>query len=48
MSVKQSIKILVGYHKPAMLFQDSILTPIHLGRAVAYESSKDGVISQDE
>jgi len=27
------IKILIGYHKPATLFKDEILTPIHLGRA---------------
>ena len=32
-----SIKILVGYHKPAVLLKDEILTPIHLGRALATE-----------
>ena len=40
-----SIKILVGYHKPAVLFKNDILTPIHLGRALATEASKDGAMS---
>lgn len=36
------IKILVGYHKPSLLFKNNILTPIHVGRDVANEASKDG------
>ena len=40
------IKILVAYHKPAVLLQSEILTPIHLGRALACEASKDGAMSQ--
>ncbi|WP_270991463.1 DUF4422 domain-containing protein [Campylobacter upsaliensis] len=43
-----SIKILVGYHKPAKLLKDDILTPIHLGRALATEASKDGEMSQED
>ncbi|EAK3623943.1 DUF4422 domain-containing protein, partial [Campylobacter jejuni] len=43
-----SIKILVGYHKPAELLKDDILTPIHLGRVLATEASKDGSISRDD
>ncbi|WP_353940087.1 DUF4422 domain-containing protein [Campylobacter jejuni] len=43
-----SIKILVGYHKPAELFKDDILTPIHLGRALATEASKDGKMSKED
>lgn len=39
------IKIFVSYIKPSFLFKSEILTPIHLGRAVAKENSKDGVIS---
>jgi hypothetical protein len=35
--VKKSIKILVGYHKPAHVFQNEILTPIQLGRKNAAE-----------
>jgi glycosyltransferase involved in cell wall biosynthesis len=42
------IKILVGYIKRSALLKNEILTPIHLGRAVAFESSKDGIITQDE
>lgn len=45
---KPSIKILVGYHKPAVLLKDEILTPIHLGRALATEASKDGKLSQED
>ena len=40
------IKILVSYIKPSFLFKSNILTPIHLGRAIANENSKDGVISE--
>lgn len=42
------IKILVGYIKPSFLFKSEILTPIHLGRAVAKENSKDGIISNGD
>ena len=45
---KPSIKILVGYHKPAVLLKDEILTPIHLGRALATEASKDGELSKQD
>lgn len=38
------IKILVGYHKPSLLFKNNILTPIHVGRDVANVASKDGKI----
>ena len=42
------IKILVSYIKPSFLFKSDILTPIHLGRAIAKENSKDGVISESD
>ena len=42
------IKILVGYHKPAKLYKSDIYVPIHLGRALATEASKDGKMSQDD
>ena len=38
------IKILVGYHKPAVLLKNEIIIPIHLGRALATEESKDGIM----
>lgn len=43
-----SVKILVGYHKPAVLFQNEVLIPIHLGRALATQASKDGAMSEKE
>ncbi len=46
MEKQPTIKILVGYHKPATLLKSDILVPIHLGRAVAKEASKDGVLSE--
>ncbi len=42
------IKILVSYIKPSFLFKSEILTPIHLGRAVERENSKDGIVSDDD
>lgn len=45
---KPSIKILVVYHKKDKLYKSSILTPIHAGRALAREISKDGRISQKD
>lgn len=42
------VKILVSYIKPSFLFKSEILTPIHLGRAVERESSKDGTISDED
>ncbi len=35
-----SIKLLVCYHKPAPILKDSILTPIHVGRAIALKKEK--------
>ena len=39
------VKILVSYIKPSFLFKSKILMPIHLGKAVEKENSKDGVQS---
>ena len=41
------IKILVSYIKPTTLFKSDILVPIHLGRSVEKEQSKDGVQSDE-
>ena len=41
------VKVFVSYIKPAFLFKSEILTPIHLGRAVEKENSKDGLISEE-
>lgn len=45
---KPLVKILVSYIKPSFLFKSEILTPIHLGRAVERDTSKDGVISDED
>ena len=48
MTKQPSVKILVGYHKPAVLLKSDVLVPIHLGRALATKASKDGVMSQED
>lgn len=45
---RPKVKILVGYHKPATLLKDDVFAPIHLGRALATEASKDGKMSQED
>ena len=45
---KNKIKILCCYHKKAKLLKNDIVVPIHVGRAVAKEQSKDGVISDKD
>ncbi len=42
------IKILVAYHKPAPLLKNDIFIPVHGGRAVAEEKSKDGIVSKKD
>lgn len=41
------LKILVSYIKPSFLFKTDVLTPIHLGRSVEKEISKDGIIPDE-
>lgn len=43
---KQTIKILVCYHKKAKIFKNNIFVPIHCGRKIAFRNSKDGKISK--
>lgn len=45
---KTFVKIFVSYIKPSFLFKSEILTPVHLGRSVAQESSKDGIVSDED
>ncbi len=45
---KPSIKILVGYFKPCYILKNSILTPIHLGRACTKETSRSGPLTKKE
>ncbi len=46
--MSKSIKILVCYYKKDILFKNDILCPIHCGRAVAKQASKDGVLDSEE
>lgn len=39
---------MVGYHKPAVLLKSDVLVPIHLGRSLLTQASKDGVMSQED
>lgn len=43
-----SIKILVSYHKPSNLLKSNIFVPIHLGRDLSEDISKDGSLSSDD
>ncbi|WP_417903843.1 DUF4422 domain-containing protein [Campylobacter sp. LH-2024] len=45
---KPKIKILVGYHKPAVLIKNDVFVPIHLGRSLATEASKDGEMTKED
>ena len=45
--IESTIKILVSYIKPSFLFNSKILTPIHLGRSVESDFSKDGYANQE-
>ena len=43
------VKILVAYHRPTLkVFRNSIFEPIHAGRAVAEEASKDGTLPKEQ
>lgn len=48
MEKQPTTKILVGYHQPAAILRSDIFQPIHLGRAVAHQVSKDGMISEKD
>ena len=43
-----SIKILVVYHKPTMLIQTKVYTPIHAGRSIQSKRHKDGRMDESE
>lgn len=48
MKNKMNIKILVAYHKPYPMLKNDIFVPIHVGRDIAFQKSKDGIISQKD
>lgn len=41
----KKVKIIVCYHKPALLLKNKFFVPVHVGRSIAFENSKDGKIS---
>ena len=41
-----TVKILVAYHKPSLLFKDEILTPVNGGRSLARQKCDKGIISR--
>ena len=48
MDNNKNIKILVCYHKKNKLYKNDVLVPIHCGRSIARQKSKDGIISEEE
>ncbi len=44
----KDIKILVAYHRKSTLLRNDFVMPIHVGRALAMENSKDGQISEED
>lgn len=48
MKESPTLKILIAYHKKDKLFKNNFIVPIHLGRAVAKENSKDGKMSKKD
>ena len=47
-SLKNKIKILIATHKPFKIPKGSCFLPIHAGRAIALDKSKDGIISKSD
>ena len=47
MNKMPSVKILICYHKPAAILRDDILTPIHVGRALAKQRCPEGSAELD-
>lgn len=43
-----TVKILVTYHKPAVLLKSDLLVPIHVGRKVALQESKEGFLTSTQ
>ena len=45
---KDKLKILIVYHKPSFLLKNDIYLPIHAGRDIAMQNSKDGKVSKKD
>lgn len=44
----KDLKILIAYHKKATLLKNDFVEPIHVGRALSTEISKDGKLSNED
>ena len=44
----KKIKILISYHKPATLLSSNLFVPIHVGRDIATQASKDGKVKDKD
>lgn len=44
----KKIKILIAYHKLDWILRDEIYTPIHVGRSIFRQKSKDGIIKKED
>ena len=44
----KNIKIFINYHKPARLLKNNIFVPIHIGRDLALQISKDGKLDNKD
>lgn len=45
---KENIKILIALHKPALLPKGKYFLPVHVGRDIAQQKSKDGIIKKKD
>ena len=48
MNKKNKLKILIAYHKPSFLLKNKIYIPIHVGRTIATQKSKDGILTKKD
>ncbi len=48
MNKENKVKILIAYHKPSVLLKNELYIPIHVGRSVATQKSKDGLLTKKD
>lgn len=46
--VKTKIKVLISHHKPSVVLENDVLTPIHVGRAIVEDKQKEGIIDDNK
>lgn len=44
----KNIKILIAFHKPYTTVKSELFAPIHVGREIAFEKNKDGIINKED